>query len=115
MSEKCNNKLTIYADEKDADRFQKITPDKGKQLWFGNFLLWRIRREEERIVCEFQSSSQPPIDWLKDISKHFPEALFKLEFESFMQYEGTAYVRNGKISICRDDNLDLQKLVAKIS
>jgi len=71
--------------------------------------VWSVKASDESLLYDFRSAWTPPIEWLKTVSKLFPKMLFKIEFESFMLFEGVAYVKNGKISLCCDKQVLSEK------
>jgi len=57
-------------------------------------------KSDRTFKCHFVSEDMPPVDWLKDVYKLFPELSFKLLYlENNMQLAGMAYSEDGSIEI----------------
>ena len=57
-----------------------------------------IHKDKECLQYEFDSAWSPPIEWLKKVSKVFPDLYFELEYsEPNMDFAGTAQAHDGEL------------------
>ena len=77
---------------------------------FPDWYAWRIKnwgtkwdaveskliRVSPCLIYSFDTAWSPPIEWLRNISNHFPELIFTLDYEEVgMCFEGRCIIQNG--------------------
>jgi hypothetical protein len=126
----CGNTLTITGNKASIRKFREMAVGDGTELSLNNFIPtptdmlssdgwygWRlenwgtkwdvdasvIEEDENHIDYRFDSAWSPPIEWLGEVSKQFPDLYFKLVYrEDGCGFMGYIEVENGN-TISRED------------
>ncbi|MCX6762222.1 MAG: hypothetical protein NT093_00370 [Candidatus Moranbacteria bacterium] len=101
MANWCENKLTVSGSEKELKKFKiAVKNDRNEQgLKYWETVPDKSDVRKYVLIYRFESRYSPAIELVASLSRQFSKLKFKVGYyEYMMNYEGTAYIKNGEIS-----------------